>query len=704
MDETQFTLTNNLTIGVTTMSRRGRKPKNCYNVQSLKSVKTLDNTERSIQKDLVLYGNSQPQPSIEDNKPQPTFIHMLAYLNRFGVKPPKMINKEAYGYYFEIDEATKIVIINNITDSKFSVQWLNNNNHCETLYSEEDLDTNLTQYLKQLRLPTNVIEHVVSEVTNVFYTTNPLEYPTNHTIDDLNNLVTTLATYDNNHSDYRYVTDVVDSEKYDKVVMVAGMDGVTINTVIKNHEIYACAFDSLNSGSDELSKYVDTVPDGILDILYRELLMYDVQQLTHLNTETNQEGVQPMQDSIETNETPVEATENPNADMLVIKDIEDIIDAKGVMGEEGDYEYHIKYAPTKVTFASQKHANTVYLLVGGFRFQIYEESDGESELINIKPLLEQHIKSELILGRVLYDLKQAKAELIKDRHSPERPVPHQQPIIRNMDPVLPANWSMTVDGLFNYCRSQLPATINHPTPRVFSFLARGQVYEVCMSTQVERLIISSKTSPEYVLDKVYGIMPAAEALKNIGLSQDMIVALLSACAIDHNAVYRNEQQVRRPTINPWQHSIAPSSMMPMMPNVYTNPYNTFQTQTFTVSTNMFVQMLGLFEHARNIGSGAALNQLFNTDIETILQAGKNLYPEAGFKVDNVYITYDFDKSVGFVYTPYMPIKLDANVTKQSPIEFVTAYEIDVVTKGLLLNAFWFIILESQKNNPEQKAD
>lgn len=686
------------------MSRRGRKPKNCYNVQSLKSVKTLDNTEQSIQKDLVLYGNSQPQPSIEDNKPQPTFIHMLAYLNRFGVKPPKMINKEAYGYYFEIDEATKIVIINNITDSKFSVQWLNNNNHCETLYGEEDLDTNLTQYLKQLRLPTNVIEHVVSEVTNVFYTTNPLEYPTNHTIDDLNNLVTTLATYDNNHSDYRYVTDVVDSEKYDKVVMVAGMDGVTINTVIKNHEIYACAFDSLNSGSDELSKYVDTVPDGILDILYRELLMYDVQQLTHLNTETNQEGVQPMQDSIETNETPVEATENPNDDMLVIKDIEDIIDAKGVMGEEGDYEYHIKYAPTKVTFASQKHANTVYLLVGGFRFQIYEESDGESELINIKPLLEQHIKSELILGRVLYDLKQAKAELAEDRQSPERPVPHQQPIIRNMDPVLPANWSMTVDGLFNYCRSQLPATINHPTPRVFSFLARGQVYEVCMSTQVERLIISSKTSPEYVLDKVYGIMPAAEALKNIGLSQDMIVALLSACAIDHNAVYRNEQQVRRPTINPWQHSIAPSSMMPMMPNVYTNPYNTFQTQTFTVSTNMFVQMLGLFEHARNIGSGAALNQLFNTDIETILQAGKNLYPEAGFKVDNVYITYDFDKSVGFVYTPYMPIKLDANVTKQSPIEFVTAYEIDVVTKGLLLNAFWFIILESQKNNPEQKAD
>lgn len=686
------------------MSRRGRKPKNCYNVQSLKSVKTLDNTEQSIQKDLVLYGNSQPQPSIEDNKPQPTFIHTLAYLNRFGVKPPKMINKEAYGYYFEIDEATKIVIINNITDSKFSVQWLNNNNHCETLYGEEDLDTNLTQYLKQLRLPTNVIEHVVSEVTNVFYTTNPLEYPTNHTIDDLSNLVTTLATYDNNHSDYRYVTDVVDSEKYDKLVMVAGMDGVTINTVIKNHEIYACAFDSLNSGSDELSKYVDTVPDGILDILYRELLMYDVQQLTHLNTETNQEGVQPMQDSIETNETPVEATENPNADMLVIKDIEDIIDAKGVMGEEGDYEYHIKYAPTKVTFASPKHANTVYLLVGGFRFQIYEESDGESELINIKPLLEQHIKSELILGRVLYDLKQAKAELIKDQHSPERPVPHQQPIIRNMDPVLPANWSMTVDGLFNYCRSQLPATINHPTPRVFSFLARGQVYEVCMSTQVERLIISSKTSPEYVLDKVYGIMPAAEALKNIGLSQDMIVALLSACAIDHTAVYRNEQQVRRPTINPWQHSIAPSSMMPMMPNVYTNPYNTFQTQTFTVSTNMFVQMLGLFEHARNIGSGAALNQLFNTDIETILQAGKDLYPEAGFKVDNVYITYDFDKSVGFVYTPYMPIKLDANVTKQSPIEFVTAYEIDVVTKGLLLNAFWFIILESQKNNPEQKAD
>ena len=686
------------------MSRRGRKPKNCYNVQSLKSVKTLDNTERSIQKDLVLYGNSQPQPSIEDNKPQPTFIQMLAYLNRFGVKPPKMINKEAYGYYFEIDEATKIVIINNITDSKFSVQWLNNNNHCETLYGKEDLDTNLTQYLKQLRLPTDIIEHVVSEVTNVFYTTNPLEYPTNHTIDDLNNLVTTLATYDNNHSDYRYVTDVVDSEKYDKVVMVAGMDGVTINTVIKNHEIYACAFDSLNSGSDELSKYVDTVPDGILDILYRELLMYDVQQLTHLNTETNQEGVQPMQDSIETNETPVEATENPNADMLVIKDIEDIIDAKGVMGEEGDYEYHIKYAPTKVTFASQKHANTVYLLVGGFRFQIYEESDGESELINIKPLLEQHIKSELILGRVLYDLKQAKAELIKDQHSPERPVPHQQPIIRNMDPVLPANWSMTVDGLFNYCRSQLPATINHPTPRVFSFLARGQVYEVCMSTQVERLIISSKTSPEYVLDKVYGIMPAAEALKNIGLSQDMIVALLSACAIDHNAVYRNEQQVRRPTINPWPHSIAPSSMMPMMPNVYTNPYNTFQTQTFTVSTNMFVQMLGLFEHARNIGSGAALNQLFNTDIETILQTGKDLYPEAGFKVDNVYITYDFDKSIGFVYTPYMPIKLDANVTKQTPIEFVTAYEIDVVTKGLLLNAFWFIILESQKNNPEQKAD
>ena len=687
------------------MSRRGRKPKNCYNMQSLKSVKTLDNTEQSIQKDLVLYGNSQPQPSIEDNKPQPTFIHMLAYLDRFGVKPPKMINKEAYGYYFEIDEATKIVIINNITDSKFSVQWLNNNNHCETLYSEEDLDTNLTQYLKQLRLTTDIIEHVVSEVTNVFYTTNPLEYPTNHTIDDLYNLVTTLATYDNNHSDYRYVTDVVDSEKYDKVVMVAGMDGVTINTVIKNHEIYACAFDSLNNGSDELSKYVDTVPDGILDILYRELLMYDVQQLTHLNTETNQEGIQPMQNAIETNETPVEATENPNADMLVIKDIEDIIAAKGEMGEEGEYEYHIKYAPTKVTFASPKHANTVYLLLGGFRFQIYEESDGESELINIKPLLEQHIKSEVTLGRVLYDLKQAKAELIADRHSPERPVLHQQPIIRNMDPVLPLNWGMTVDRLFNYCRSRLPAIIDNPTPRICSFLARGQVYDMCMDARVERLIISSKTSPVYVLDKVYGNMPAAEALKNAGLSQDMIVSLLSACVVYDNAVNHIEQQTyRRPTLNPWQHSIAPTSTMPAIPNAYTNPYNTFQSQTFTVSTNMFVQMLSLFEHAKQMGNDAALSQLFNADIETILQAGKPIYPEAGFKVDNVYITYDFDKSVGFVYTPYMPIKLDANVTKQSPIEFVTAYEIDVVTKGLLLNAFWFIILESQKNNPEQKAN
>ena len=687
------------------MSRRGRKPKNCYNVQSLKSVKTLDNTEQSIQKDLVLYGNSQPQPSIEDDKSQPTFIHMLAYLNRFGVKPPKMINKEAYGYYFEIDEATKIVIINNITDSKFSVQWLSNNNHCETHYGKEDLDTNLTQYLKQLRLPTDIIEHVVSEVTNVFYTTNPLEYPTNHTIDDLNNLVTTLATYDNNHSDYRYVTDVIDSEKYDKLVMVAGMDGVTINTVIKNHEIYACAFDSLNNGSDELSKYVDTVPDGILDILYRELLMYDVQQLTQLNTETNeQEGVQPMQNAIETNETPAQTTENPNDDMLVIKDIEDIIAAKGEMGEEGDYEYHIKYAPTKVTFASQKHGNTVYLLVGGFRFQIYEESDGESELIDIKPLIEQHIKSEVTLGRVLYDLKQAKAEINEDRYSPERQVPPQQPIIRNMDPVLPHNWSMTVDGLFNYCRSRLPAVINHPTPRVFSFLARGQVYEVCMDARVERLIISSKTSPEYVLDKVYGIMPAAEALKNAGLSQDMIVSLLSACIVHENMVNHSEQQsYRRPMLNPWQHTIAPSSMMPVTPSVYSNPYNTFQSQTFTVSTNMFVQMLGLFEYAKNIGNDAALGQLFSTDIETILQKGKHIYPEAGFKVDNVYITYDFDKSVGYVYTPYMPIKLDANVTKQSPIEFVTAYEIDVVTKGLLLNAFWFIILESQKNNPEEQA-
>ena len=118
---------------------------------------------------------------------------------------------------------------------------------------------------------------------------------------------------------------------------------------------------------------------------------------------------------------------------------------------------------------------------------------------------------------------------------------------------------------------------------------------------------------------------------------------------------------------------------------------------------MFVQMLGLFEHAKNMGNSAALSQLFNADIETILQAGKPIYPEAGFKVDNVYITYDFDKSVGFVYTPYMPIKLDANVTKQSPIEFVTAYEIDIVTKGLLLNAFWFIILESQKTNPEEQA-
>lgn len=687
------------------MSRRGRKPKNCYNVQSLKSVKNPDNVEQVIQKNIALYDNPQPQSSIEDGKPQPTLVHMLAYLNRFGVKPPKMINKEAYGYYFEIDEATKIVLINNITDNKLSAQWLNDNNHCETLYSEEDLATNLTQYLKQLRLPTNVIEHIVSEVTNVFYTTSPLEYPTNHTIDDLSNLVTTLATYDNNHSDHRYISEVVDSEQYDSLVMIAGMDGVTVNMVIDNHEIYACAFDSLNNGSDELSKYVDTVPDGILDILYRELLMYDVQQLTHLNTETNQEGVQPMQDSIETNETPVEATENSNADMLVIKDIEDIIGAKGEMGEDGDYEYHIKYAPTKVTFASPKHANTVYLLVGGFRFQIYEESDGESELINIKPLLEQHIKSELILGRVLYDLKQAKAELIKDRHSPERPVPPQQPIIRNMDPVLPANWSMTVDGLFNYCRSRLPAIINHPTPRVFSFLARDQVYEVCMDARVERLIISSKTSPQYVLDKVYGIMPAAEALKNAGLSQDMIVSLLSACVVYDNAVNHIEQQTyRRPTLNPWQHSIAPSSMVPVMPSGYSNPYNTFQSQTFTVSTNMFVQMLGLFEHAKNIGNDAALGQLFNADIETILQKGKPIYPEAGFKVDNVYITYDFDKSVGFVYTPYMPIKLDANVTKQSPIEFVTAYEIDVVTKGLLLNAFWFIILESQKNNPEQKAD
>jgi hypothetical protein len=441
--------------------------------------------------------------------------------------------------------------------------------------------------------------------------------------------------------------------------MVAGMDGVTINTVIKNHEIYACAFDSLNNGSDELSKYIDTIPDGILDILYRELLMYDVQQLTHLNTETNEQGEQPMLNAIETNETPVEATENKDDDMLVIKDIEDIIDAKGEMGEEGDYEYHIKYAPTKVTFASPKHANTVYLLLGGFRFQLYEESDGESELINIKPLLEKHIKSELILGRVLYDLKQAKAELIADRHSPERPVPHQQPIIRNMDPVLPLNWGMTVDGLFNYCRSRLPATINHPTPRVFSFLARDQVYEVCMDARVERLIISSKTSPEYVLDKVYGIMPAAEALKNAGLSQDMIVSLLSACVVYGNAVNHIEQQsYRRPMLTPWQHSIAPSSTMPVMPNMYTNPYNTFQSQTFTVSTNMFVQMLSLFEHAKQMGNDAALSQLFSTDVETILQAGKNFYPEAGFKVDNVYVTYDFDKSVGYVYTPHMPIKID----------------------------------------------
>lgn len=687
------------------MSRRGRKPKNCYNISSLKSVKTLDNAEQSIQKDMVLYANPQPQPAIEDDKPQPTFVHMLAYLNRFGVKPPKMINKEAYGYYFEIDEATKIVIINNITDSNFSVQWLNNNNHCETLYSEEDLDTNLAQYLKQLRLPTDTIEHVVSEVANVFYTTNPLEYPTNHTVDDLSNMVTNLATYDNNHSDYRYVTDVVDSEKYDQLVMVAGMDGVTINTVIKNHEIYACAFDSLNNGSDELSKYIDTIPDGILDILYRELLMYDVQQLTQLHTDTTNQGEQPMLNAIETNETPVEATENQNDDMLVIKDIEDIIAAKGEMGEEGEYEYHIKYAPTKVTFASPKHANTVYLLLGGFRFQIYEESDGESELINIKPLLEQHIKSEVTLGRVLYDLKQAKAEINEDRYSPERPVPPQQPIIRNMDPVLPHNWSMTVDGLFNYCRSRLPAVINHPTPRVFSFLARGQVYEVCMDARVERLIISSKTSPEYVLDKVYGIMPAAEALKNAGLSQDMIVSLLSACVVYGNAANHIEQQShRRPTLNPWQHSIAPTSTMPVMPNMYTNPYNTFQSQTFTVSTNMFVQMLGLFEHAKQMGNDAALSQLFSTDIETILQAGKNFYPEAGFKVDNVYVTYDFDKSVGYVYTPHMPIKLDANITKKSPIEFVATYEIDVFTKGLILNAFWLIILESQKNNPEGKAE
>lgn len=435
------------------MSRRGRKPKNCYNVQSLKSVKNPDNAEQAIQKNIALYDNPQPQSSIEDGKPQPTFVHLLAYLNRFGVKPPKMINKEAYGYYFEIDEAKKIVLINNISDNKLSVQWLNNTNHCETLYGEEDLDTNLAQYLKQLRLPADIIEHVVSEVTNVFYTTNPLEYPTNHTINDLNNLVTNLATYDNNHSDYRYVTDVVDSEKYDQLVMVTGMDGVTINTVIKNHEIYACAFDSLNNGSDELSKYIDTIPDGILDIIYRELLMYDVQQLTQLHTDTTNQGEQPMQNTIETNDTPAAATENPNADMLVIKDIEDIIAAKGEIGEDGDYEYNIKFAPTKIAFASPKHANTVYLLLGGFRFQIYEESDGESELINIKPLLEQHIKSEVTLKNVLYDLKQAKAEINEDRHSPERPVLHQQPIIRNMDPVLPLNWSMTVDGLFNYCRS-----------------------------------------------------------------------------------------------------------------------------------------------------------------------------------------------------------------------------------------------------------
>lgn len=689
------------------MSRRGRKPKNCYNVQSLKTVKNAVNTVQEIQKNIAVYDNPQYQPysPTEDDKTQPTLVYLLAYLNRFGVKPPKIINKEAYGYYFEIDEATKIVLINNISDNKLSVQWLNNTNHCESLYNEEDLNTNLTQYLKQLRLPTKTIEHIVSEVTNVFYTTNPLEYPTNHTIDDLNNLVTQMATYDNNHSDHRYTTEVVDSEKYDSLVMVAGMDGITVNTVINNHEVYACAFDSLNNGNDELSKYVDIIPDGILDILYRELLMYDVQQLTQLHTDTTNQGEQPMQNTIETNETPVEAIENQNADMLVIKDIEDIIAAKGEMGEEGDYEYHIKYAPTKVTFASPKHANTVYLLLEGFRFQIYEESDGESELINIKPLLEQHIKSDVTLGRVLYDLKQAKAELIKDRHSPERPVFHQQPIIRNMDPVLPLNWGITVDGLFNYCRSRLPAIINHPTPRVFSFLARGQVYEVCMDARVERLIISSKISPEYVLDKVYGNMPAAEALKNAGLSQDMIVSLLSACTVYDNAVNHIEQQTyRRPTLNPWQHSIAPSSTMPAMPNAYTNPYNTFQSQTFTVSTNMFVQMLGLFEHAKNMGNSEALSQLFSTDIETILQAGKPIYPEAGFKVDNVYITYDFDKSVGYVYTPYMPIKLDATVTKQSPIEFVTAYEIDVVTKGLLLNAFWFIILKSQKNNPEEKAE
>lgn len=690
------------------MSRRGRKPKNCYNVQSLKSVKSPDNVEQAIQKNIALYDNPQPQASIEDGKPQPTLVYLLAYLNRFGVKPPKIINKKAYGYYFEIDEATKIVLINNITDSKLSAQWLNNNNHCETLYGEEDLDTNLAQYLKQLRLSTNVIEHVVSEVTNVFYTTNPLEYPTNHTVDDLSNMVTNLATYDNNHSDHRYISEIVDSEQYDSLVMIAGMDGVTVNMVIDNHEIYACAFDSLNNGSDELSKYVDTVPDGILDILYRELLMYDVQQLTQLHTDTTNQGEQPMQNTIETNdaiaEPEVAVTDNLGGDDLVLKDVEDILFARGVVDEDGDLEYQIKHIPSKIAFAGPKYRNDLYLLIGGFRVQIYEGTEGASETIALKPLLTEHIKSEVTLKNVLYDLEQVKAELVTEQKRPERPVPPQQPIIRNMDPVLPANWSMTVDGLFNYCRSQIPAVINHPTPRVFSFLARGQVYEVCMSMQVERLIISSKTSPEYVLDKVYGIMPAAEALKNIGLSQDMIVALLSACAIDHNAVYRNEQQVRRPTINPWQHSIAPSSMMPAMPSVYANPYNTFQTQTFTVSTNMFVQMLGLFEHAKNIGSSAALNQLFNTDIETILQAGKNLYPEAGFKVDNVYITYDFDKSVGFVYTPYMPIKLDENVTKQSPIEFVTAYEIDVVTKGLLLNAFWFIILESQKNNPEQKAD
>lgn len=691
------------------MSRRGRKPKNCYNVKSLKSVKTLDNTEQSIQKDLVLYGNSQPQPSIEDNKPQPTFIHMLAYLNRFGVKPPKMINKKAFGYYFEIDEATKIVLINNITDSKFSVQWLNNNNHCETLYSEEDLDTNLAQYLKQLRLSTNVIEHVVSEVTNVFYTTNPLEYPTNHTVDDLSNLVTTLATYDNNHSDHRYISEIVDSEQYDSLIMIAGMDGVTVNMVIDNHEIYACAFDSLNNGSDELSKYVDTVPDGILDILYRELLMYDVQQLTHLNTETNQEGVQPMQNSTETNDTIAEpevaVTDNLGGDDLVLKDVEDILFARGVVDEDGDLEYQIKHIPSKIAFAGPKYRNDLYLLIGGFRVQIYEGSEGASETIALKPLLTEHIKSEVTLKSVLYDLEQVKAELVTEQKRPERPVPPQQPIIRNMDPVLPHNWSMTVDGLFNYCRSRLPAVINHPTPRVFSFLARGQVYEVCMDARVERLIISSKTSPEYVLDKVYGIMPAAEALKNAGLSQDMIVSLLSACIVHENMVNHSEQPTyRRPTLNPWQHTIAPSSMMPVTPSVYSNPYNTFQSQTFTVSTNMFVQMLGLFEYAKNIGNDAALGQLFSTDIETILQKGKHIYPEAGFKVDNVYITYDFDKSIGYVYTPYMPIKLDANVTKHSPIEFVSAYEIDVVTKGLLLNAFWFIILESQKNNPEQKAD